>query len=321
METIRNYLDNVFAGAPDTEDIRRLKAEMLANMEERYLERKAAGKSEHEAVGEVIASFGNVEELFAEMGLNRQRTAPEPEEAQFPLFLQADVDAYLKRVWRSSLGISIGVGLIIAAVGIFVYGWSSAAQTVSTLSFFLLLLPSIGVIVFSGMRLSLYDFIDRGAFRLAPAVRPTLEAAFAAKHTGISIQIVVGIILCIGSVAAVVLVDMLPGDVNSTLGVFILLLLVALAVPQFILAGMRQEAYKKLLQVGEYAPSKQLESKVVGVVASIVWPLTVVAFLIWGFGFDGWATAWILFPIVGILFGAFSGAAGILSGSKKPGKG
>lgn len=50
------------------------------------------------------------------------------------------------------------------------------------------------------------------------------------------------------------------------------------------------------------------EDKVIGCVASIVWPLAAAFYLFMGFIYDKWGTAWIVFPIVGILFGGFSGA-------------
>ncbi|MEG2642079.1 MAG: permease prefix domain 1-containing protein, partial [Eubacterium sp.] len=71
METLLNYLDNLFASLPDTEDVRRAKADLQDSMEERYNELKAAGKSENEAIGTVISEFGNIDEL-------KQLFAPEP---------------------------------------------------------------------------------------------------------------------------------------------------------------------------------------------------------------------------------------------------
>ncbi|MEA5073363.1 MAG: permease prefix domain 1-containing protein, partial [Eubacterium aggregans] len=72
METLLNYLDNLFVSLPDTEDVRRAKADLQDSMEERYNELKAAGKSENEAIGTVISEFGNIDEL-------KQLFSPEPE--------------------------------------------------------------------------------------------------------------------------------------------------------------------------------------------------------------------------------------------------
>ena len=69
MESIRNYLDNVFASVPNTEAVARVKAELLANMEDKYRELIEGGASENEAAGRVFTDFGNIDELFAELGI------------------------------------------------------------------------------------------------------------------------------------------------------------------------------------------------------------------------------------------------------------
>lgn len=49
MEIIINYLDSMFASLPNTEEVRKAKAEMASMMEDKYTELKAEGKSEKEA--------------------------------------------------------------------------------------------------------------------------------------------------------------------------------------------------------------------------------------------------------------------------------
>jgi hypothetical protein len=350
METIRSYLDNVFAGMPDSADVRRLKAEMLANMEEKYFEMKATGKSENEAVGAVIADFGNVEELFSEMGIgrpgadfsvcgegdsseNRGRTADSESDRGMPEMGFSEVDAYIKTVRKSSVGIAAGVAMIIAGAALLVvigsgrldfaapYASEESMNTLGFFAFFLLLVPAIGLLVYFGMKLSPWEHLGKGGFRLDMALRPALEAEFQASSRSYPVKIAIGVILCITSVPVLVALETFPqsihflsgGDLAWELdeggfGVFVMLLIIAVAVFIFILAGMRHDMYRKLLKTGDYAQTTTSENRIVGVVASIIWPLTVVAFLIWGFCFGGWYISWILFPIVGILFGAFSAA-------------
>jgi uncharacterized membrane protein len=60
-------------------------------------------------------------------------------------------------------------------------------------------------------------------------------------------------------------------------------------------------------------PKKRKEDKVIGAVAACIWPLAVAAFLFCGFVYDLWHIAWIIFPIVGILFGMFSAVYSIIT--------
>ena len=73
METIRNYLNAMFAGLPDTLEVRRAYEELAAMMEDKYTELIGEGCSENEAVGTVISEFGNLEELAQDLGIEARK--------------------------------------------------------------------------------------------------------------------------------------------------------------------------------------------------------------------------------------------------------
>ena len=58
---------------------------------------------------------------------------------------------------------------------------------------------------------------------------------------------------------------------------------------------------------------KDADNPLIGAIASIYWPLTLVIFLAWGFLGNGWAICWIVWPISGILFGAIASFISALS--------
>ena len=72
MDAIKEYIDNLFLGLPDTDEVRRAKAELLEMMEDKYEELLSEGKSEEEAVGVIISEFGNLEEIAEELGISEQ---------------------------------------------------------------------------------------------------------------------------------------------------------------------------------------------------------------------------------------------------------
>ena len=55
METIKNYLEAMFANMPRTADVEKAKAELLQMMEDKYNELISEGRTENEAVGTVIS--------------------------------------------------------------------------------------------------------------------------------------------------------------------------------------------------------------------------------------------------------------------------
>ena len=73
METIKSYLETMFANMPNTPEVLRAKQELWGMMEDKYNELISEGLSENEAVGTVISEFGNLDELSETLGLNRQQ--------------------------------------------------------------------------------------------------------------------------------------------------------------------------------------------------------------------------------------------------------
>lgn len=69
MEALKEFLDNMFRGVDETNEVLRAKAELLQMMEDKYDQLLADGKNENEAVGEVISEFGNFQELAEELGI------------------------------------------------------------------------------------------------------------------------------------------------------------------------------------------------------------------------------------------------------------
>ena len=78
METIRNYLETMFLKLPNTPEVYKAKNELWQMMEDKYNELIANGKTENEAIGTVIAEFGNLDELAEHRlpALHRDGLAP-----------------------------------------------------------------------------------------------------------------------------------------------------------------------------------------------------------------------------------------------------
>ena len=68
METIRNYLETMFAKLPNTFEVQKAKNELWQMMEDKYTELIREGRTENEAIGIVISEFGNLDELAEDLG-------------------------------------------------------------------------------------------------------------------------------------------------------------------------------------------------------------------------------------------------------------
>ena len=70
MDRLKEYLNQLFAGAGETPEVLYAKAELLQMMEDKYEALLEEGKTEDEAVDIIIAEFGNFEEISKELGID-----------------------------------------------------------------------------------------------------------------------------------------------------------------------------------------------------------------------------------------------------------
>lgn len=68
MNKLNEYIDNMFAGLPDNDDVRAAKQTITENMTDKFEELLSEGKNEAEAFGTTISEFGSIKELGREMG-------------------------------------------------------------------------------------------------------------------------------------------------------------------------------------------------------------------------------------------------------------
>lgn len=324
METIKNYLENLFKALPKTDQILRLKNELLLNMEEKYHELKSQGKSENEAIGTVISEFGNIDELLNEMEISIPESGN-----KLPILTAEAADIYIYVKKKCSFWIAIGVMLcILGAAGLILTSQLIESRMIfeaisdNIKNFFpvilllVILVPAITLFIYSGTNLEKYKYIEEGAFSLDTSAKSLLSERHESISRSSKIAVIVGVCLCVLSPIAIFIGSMIS-EGGAVYGVCVLLLIVAAAVYLFITFGSVEDAYKKLLQIDEYSPTNRKNDKVIGAVASVVWPLAVCIFLLCGFLRNLWYICWIVFPITGILFGAFCSFYSAIKGEGK----
>ena len=181
---------------------------------------------------------------------------------------------------------------------------SDLMDILTLIPLFLFVAARVALFILYGMKEQQFE-LEEKRIQLDSTTYARLKADHKAFRPRLAVAVAIGVALCILAPVSMLLSVVFLGEENGLSLVF-LLSFIAIGVFLFIFYGIQDETYEKLLSIGEFAKDKAEKNKVVGIVAGVVFPLAAAVYLIAGFVYYAWASAWIIFPIVGILFGIFA---------------
>ena len=316
MNTISNYVESIFADLPNTPELSEQKQAMLAKLQEKYQQLKSEGKSEHEAISGAIAAHGNVDD-FISSSISAIPTVPS-ENPENEVFLTSEqVDEYIDHRHHFAWAMATGVFLCIMGpaslfLGQYLAGYrdgqggrtSELLDILTIVPLFIFVAAGVALFILYGMKEQQFE-LEHKRIQLDSTTYARLKAEHKAFRPRLAVAIAIGVALCILAPVSMLLSVVLLGEDNSLSLVF-LLSFIAIGVFLFVFYGIQDETYEKLLSIGGFSKDKAENNKLVGIVAGVVFPLAAAIYLIAGFVYYAWASAWIIFPIVGILFGIFA---------------
>lgn len=317
MTIIKEYVNQVFKNVPLTEETNQLRLDITANMEDKYAELRESGASENEALGVVIAEFGNIDELLEEMGISK--TAPENKQLP-PAMEEGAIDYFVQS--KAKLGIRIGTGILTILAGIasllFFLSLSSIFQAANIMGIMLLLIglaAGTALLVVEGMRSSSLEAYYK-PFVLLPDSRERIEEERNAYKKSLTLSIVLGVSFSIVSFAPL-LIGIFSNLFSVLVGAGFMLLLSGAAVVFFVYSGNVFHAYDVLLKNGkspdnfeEEVKADERRRKVDYIIDEIYWPIILVIYLVSSFLIGGWAWTWLIFVIAGVLEDVIKGLLG-----------
>ena len=323
MDAIFNYLDNMFAHLPKTEEVKRAKSELGQMMEDKYNQLRAEGRSDNEAVGQVISEFGNLSELAEELGISNQVQQASSED-NFVYVTAAEGETFIEKSKKAANMIGGGVAAIMLGV-ISVIFFSSYAEgifsqvlggdepnkvylAVGLGLLFILIAFAVYLFVMTGIANEKYKIFDKKVVKLDPHNKMLIQKAKENHRPVLLRKISIGVGQILLAVAALTVAGVLFEDNEAVLVclVCLLLLIIGISVWLFISGGAIQSAYDKLLNEGDYTAERRKSESVMQRWASPYWILIVVVYLAWSFVTSSWDKSWIIWPIAGVLFGLIS---------------
>ena len=251
MNAIRNYLDNMFRNLPNTEEVRRAKAELLQMMEDKYEELIAEGKTENEAVGIVISEFGNLDELAESLGISEAVTE-NPDEAK-PMLSMDRVKEYLAMISQRSIFVPLGIALCIFSVAFniladLIPGLDLDALGVSAM--FLAIGGAIVLFVMSGIKKKEFAEVYKHECSLSIESAEYTRAERKSFKSSYSLMSSFGIGLCILSIVNPIIFGSIP-YISNDFGAVMFFLFIAGGVFLITSANSRMNGYDKLLELNE----------------------------------------------------------------------
>lgn len=317
METIKNYLETMFANMPNTEAVLKAKSELLQMMEDKYNELIGEGESENSAVGTVISEFGNLEEIADELGLSEEINQKKEMEDSRPrrMISLEEAKEYLAAEAKSGLMIAFGVLLCILSVdGVMISEFAKMNEVVGIAVMFALIAVAVGIFVYNGVLHAKWDYVKKEACQIdlttANFVR-TEKDRYASTH---ALRLTVGIVLCVVCWLPTVMLDFANLE---ELGGAMLFVIVGLGVFAIVYTCNVNGSFDNLLNVNadgtvssKYGKNGDVEyiNDTAALVMNLYWPVITSAYLIWSFVTFEWWRTWIIWPVAAIIFGVLKSA-------------
>lgn len=306
METIRNYLESMFRGIPLTDKILKAKSELLQMMEDKYTELIRSGKSENEAVGEVIQNFGNLDDLADDLGITDILHKTKHSEVQRRKLSFEEVTAYLTAKRTAILFKSLGIFMCIICVVFPIL--TDALNLNETLGVaFMFLSVGLGVVFMTLARSSMADwrFLKTEPCSIDSVSIDYLKNKNREFTSTYSVLFSVGILLCILCFIPAVVFSEIGGKFLDELGGASLFVFVGAGVFLMVYAKSVKKSIVNLLSLNDqidFTEKKEtvIENKTVNVIMSVYWTVVTCVYLCVSFLTFKWGITWIIWPVAAV---------------------
>ena len=305
METIKNYLESMFRGLPQTDKIMRAKSELLQMMEDKYTELIRSGKSENEAVGEVIQNFGNLDDLAEDLGISDILNKSKHSEIQRRKLTFDEVTEYVaakKRVlFMKAAGIFLYINCVVFPILADAFGFNDVAGAV-------LMFIAIGVgvllMVLSHSLMEPWAFITNEPCNIDSVAMDYLKNKNREFTPSYSVLHSVGILLCILCFLPAVIFSEIGGKAMDELGGAFLFVFVGAGVFMIVYAKSLRKTYSHLLGINDKLEFEEpkydystVKNKNLGAFMGAYWIIITCIYLSISFLTFAWHITWIIWPM------------------------
>lgn len=319
MDTIKNYLEGMFARLPGSPEVIKAKKELYQMMEDKYNELIAEGKNDNEAVGIVISEFGNLDELADDLGINEVKA--ELEEIDYYMVEKDEAIEYVTANRKHSIILGLGIFFCITCVcgPILTDVLSKNMTGLGVLAMFSMIAIGVILIVYSNIIVKPYSKFFEFPARLEYSTDTYIREERERYVTSHALRLTGGILLCCLCWIPCMLVEMMFSSVEMLtdgLSPVFLFICVGVGVFMIVQTNIENKAYENLLSLNSGSPMAResksdkrdvpnYSNKTIDTFMHVFWPTMTCIYLIWSFLTFDWYITWIIWPVAGVLFGMF----------------
>ena len=235
-----------------------------------------------------------------------------------------EANTYLDTVRGVASKIALGVALCILSPTVLMYlgGLSSEegrftlseplAGGVGILVMLALVSAAVAIFLFFGSRLSPYEHLDNQPVELAYGVDGVVKKRQEQYQPTHLMLLVVGITLCILSLAPLMVAVAIDEDgMAPIVGIILMFVVVAVGVFLLVRTCIIAGSFQRLLETGDYTREHKREEN--SPLATIYWGLVLAIYLGWSFWTMEWHRTWLVWPVAAVLYAPVRSVAGLLS--------
>lgn len=256
MNAIEQHINYLFQNIPETEEIKRIKNDLLLNAMDRFDELLADGKTESEALGTIIIEMGELDELLESLGYDQHQDLND-----YSTNTLQEANYLIEAYDLESNKIAMGILMIMLGAGLIPTLCTFQLAEIGVILLLVLVAAAVGLFIQSGLKLeslekSLED--EEDIFYLTDEDYQIVEDQFRHFKESERYRIPLGVMLCIASAVPLIFLAFLGQELLiERYGILLLLILVGIGVYQFVKYGMVESAYEKALSIGEYSVAER----------------------------------------------------------------
>lgn len=198
----------------------------------------------------------------------------------------------------------------------FIHEFSRLHALLTLFPLFLGLAAGLSLIIYGSSRLEQYKFLKHSNLIVSPSLQSFIIGMQSDFQPQNAVITTIGIVLCVLSPFILIIITQLGEstflgeDNGGTIGVFFMLLFIAIAVYLFVTSSGEEEIYKILLQEKKRKAEKKEErpthssnstAKTISLILSVYWPLVTCFYFVWSFFIGSWSTSWLIWILASVV--------------------